>query len=54
MRDFVWLTLVFGALTFVAGRKSVKRQFNKIQNSSSHTLVVHLDDDKTLRIEDAD
>jgi len=48
------VALVFGALMFVAGRKSVRRQFNKITNASRHSLVVHLDDDKTIRIEDAD
>ena len=46
--------LVFGALMFVAGRKSVKRQFNKITNASRHGLLVRLDDDRTLHIEDAD
>jgi len=48
------VALVFGALMFVAGRKSVKRQFNKITNASRHSLVVRLDHDKTIHIEDAD
>ena len=48
------VALTVGALMFVAGRKSVKRQFNQIKNSSGHALVVRLDDDRCLHIEEPD
>ncbi len=48
------LTVTVGVLTFIAGRRSVKRQFKHIENSSGHTLVIRLDDDGCLHIEEPD
>lgn len=49
--DALALTVVVSTLTFVAGRQSVKRRFNRIQNSSGHPLLVRLDDSRVLYIE---
>lgn len=46
--------IVFGALMFVAGRKSVRRRFNAISNTSGHRLLVRLDDRDVLHIESDD
>ncbi len=48
--DALALTVLVATLTFIAGRQSVKRRFDRIQNSSGHDLVVSLDD-RVLRIE---
>jgi hypothetical protein len=48
--DALALTVLVATLTFIAGRQSVKRRFDRIKNSSGHDLVVSLDD-RVLRIE---
>lgn len=48
--DALALTVLVSTLTFIAGRQSVKRRFDRVQNSSGHDLVVSLED-RVLLIE---